>query len=87
MVQWGMQCVGLALCPAVRAAEVRVAVATNFAIPLKRLMNRFEQETGHQAHLSVGATAKLYAQIKNGAPFDVFLAADVDTPARLPLKP
>lgn len=73
----------LALWPAVQAAEVRVAVAANFATPMKLLANRFEQETGHQARLSVGATAKLYAQIKNGAPFDVFLAADTDTPAKL----
>ena len=73
----------LALWPAVQAAEVRVAVAANFATPMKLLASRFEQETGHQAQISVGATAKLYAQIKNGAPFDVFLAADTDTPAKL----
>ena len=73
----------LALWPAVQAAEVRVAVAANFATPMKLLASRFEQETGHQAQISVGATAKLYTQIKNGAPFDVFLAADTDTPAKL----
>jgi molybdate transport system substrate-binding protein len=68
-----------------RAADpvVRVAVAANFATPLKLLMRRFEQESGYQALLSVGATAKLYAQIQSGAPFDVLLAADTDTPVRL----
>lgn len=74
---------GLLICSTTQAETVRVAVAANFASPMKLLMSRFEQESGHQALLSVGATAKLYAQIKNGAPFDVFLAADVDTPARL----
>lgn len=83
ILQLGLLYVGLALYPLVQAAEVRVAVAANFALPMKLLMDRFEQETGHQVHQSVGATAKLYAQIKNGAPFDVLLAADVDTPARL----
>lgn len=68
-----------------RAADqvVRVAVAANFATPMKLLMRRFEQETGYQALLSIGATAKLYAQIQSGAPFDVLLAADTDTPVRL----
>ena len=67
----------------VHAQPVRVALAANFATPMKLLVSRFEKETGHKALLSVGATAKLYAQIKSGAPFDVFLAADTDTPTRL----
>lgn len=73
----------LALGPTAQAAEVRVAVAANFVTPLKALSADFEQASGHTLQLSSGATAKLYAQIKNGAPFDVFLAADTDTPARL----
>lgn len=73
----------LLLCGAAQAELVRVAVAANFAGPMKLLAQRFEQETGYTALLSVGATAKLYAQIKNGAPFDVFLAADTETPAQL----
>jgi len=43
----------------------------------------FEQDTGHKAQLSFGSTGKFYAQIKNGAPFDILLAADDETPARL----
>ncbi|MDO9198853.1 molybdate ABC transporter substrate-binding protein [Rhodoferax sp.] len=77
----------LALWSAAQAAEaqsvVRVAVAANFASPLKALAADFEKDTGHKMVLSAGATAKLYAQIKSGAPFDVFLAADDQTPARL----
>lgn len=73
----------LALGSAAQADEVRVAVAANFATPLKALAADFEKSTGHKLLLSAGATGKLYAQIKSGAPFDVFLAADDATPARL----
>ena len=72
-----------ALCLSAQADEVRVAVAANFATPLKTLAADFEKDTGHTLALSAGATGKLYAQIKSGAPFDVFLSADDETPARL----
>ena len=72
-----------ALCVGAQADEVRVAVAANFAAPLKTLALEFEKDSGHTLLLSAGATGKLYAQIKSGAPFDVFLSADEQTPARL----
>ncbi len=65
------------------AAQAHVAVASNFAAPMKELAAQFEQATGHTLTLSTGATGKFYAQIKHGAPFDVLLAADDETPARL----
>lgn len=65
------------------ADEVRVAVAANFTAPMKLIAAEFERETGHKAVLSFGATGKFYAQITNGAPFDVFLAADDERPAKL----
>jgi molybdate transport system substrate-binding protein len=65
------------------AADIQVAVAANFAAPMKAIAAAFEKATGHKAVSSFGATGQLYAQIKNGAPFDVFLAADDATPARL----
>ena len=65
------------------AAEVSVAVAANFTAPMKRIAEEFEKETGHKAVLSYGATGRFYAQITNGAPFDVFLSADDETPAKL----
>ena len=65
------------------AAEVNVAVAANFSAPMQIIAADFERATGHKALLSLGATGKFYAQIKNGAPFDVLLAADDETPARL----
>ncbi|MES2941244.1 MAG: molybdate ABC transporter substrate-binding protein [Pseudomonadota bacterium] len=65
------------------ADEVQVAVAANFTNPMKLIAADFEKETGHKAVLSFGATGRFYAQISNGAPFDVLLAADDETPAKL----
>ncbi len=65
------------------ADEVQVAVAANFTAPMQRIAAQFEKDTGHKAVLSFGATGKFYAQIVNGAPFEVLLAADDETPARL----
>jgi molybdate transport system substrate-binding protein len=50
---------------------------------MQQIAAGFEKETGHKALLSTGATGKFYAQIKNGAPFHVLLAADDETPAKL----
>jgi molybdate transport system substrate-binding protein len=66
-----------------QAGEVRVAVAANFAAPMQRIALLFEQDTGHKAVLSIGSTGNFYAQIRNGAPFDVLLAADDETPVKL----
>jgi len=71
------------LLDAAHAADVSVAVAANFAAPMQKIAAAFEQETGHRATLAFGSTGKFYAQIKNGAPFHVLLAADDETPARL----
>nr|UOZ97026.1 Molybdate-binding protein ModA [Cupriavidus sp.] len=65
------------------AGEVRVAVAANFTAPMKIIAHDFQQDTGHKATLAFGATGQFYAQIKNGAPFAVLLAADDETPARI----
>ncbi len=73
----------LAAANVVQADEVQVAVAANFTAPMKEIAARFEQDTGHKVLSTVGATGKFYAQIKNGAPFDVLLAADDETPAKL----
>ena len=65
------------------AGEAHVAVAANFASPLKALGEAFARQTGHKLVASAGSTGKLYAQIRNGAPFDVFLSADDVAPKRL----
>ncbi len=65
------------------ADEVQVAVAANFTGPMQVIAALFEKDTGHKAVLSFGATGKFYAQINNGAPFELMLSADDETPARL----
>lgn len=61
----------------------RVAVAANFADAAKRLAADYSKQSGHRIEISAASTGKLYAQIHNGAPFDVLLAADAETPRRL----
>jgi molybdate transport system substrate-binding protein len=65
------------------ADEISVAVAANFTAPFTKIAAAFEKDTGHKLMASFGSTGKFYAQIKNGAPFEVLLAADDETPARL----
>lgn len=65
------------------ADEVKVAVASNFTGPMQAISALFERDTGHKPSLAFGSTGKFYAQIVNGAPFEVLLAADDETPARL----
>lgn len=67
----------------VRAAEVNVAVAANFTAPMKQIAADFERQTGHKAQLAFGSSGKFYAQIKNGAPFQIFLSADDEKTSRL----
>ena len=74
----------LTAAPAISLAdEARIAVAANFAEPIKAVAAVLEKTTGHTLKVTLGATGKLYAQIKNGAPFDVLLAADTKAPAQL----
>jgi molybdate transport system substrate-binding protein len=65
------------------AEEISVAVAANFTAPMQKIAAEFEKSTGHKAQLVFGSTGKFYAQIKAGAPFQLLLAADDETPARL----
>jgi molybdate transport system substrate-binding protein len=76
-------CLLLIVSPWVQAGSLNVAVASNFVNPAKQLAEKFSHETGHTVNLSSGSTAKLYTQITNGAPFDVFLAATAREPQRL----
>ena len=65
------------------AAEVHIAVAANFTAPINEIAAAFEKASGHKVIAAFGPTGGLYTQIKHGAPFEVFLAADDSTPARL----
>jgi len=64
------------------AKEFKVAVAANFTEPAKEIAIAFEKATGQKPVLSFGATGQFYAQISQGAPFDIFLAADKSTPTK-----
>lgn len=65
------------------AKEIRVAVASNFSETMKALVDGFEANTDHEVTLIIGSTGKQYAQIINGAPFDLFFAADMERPKLL----
>ncbi len=70
----------LSAAPAALAGETQVAVAANFTAPAKDIAAAFKDKTGHEAALSFGASGQFYAQIQQGAPFQVFLSADADRP-------
>ncbi|MDR0457540.1 MAG: molybdate ABC transporter substrate-binding protein [Burkholderiaceae bacterium] len=82
-VRLALTCFAALSFAAARADTVNVAVAANFAAPAKALAAVLRQTTGHTASLSFGATGTFTAQIENGAPFDVLLAADTQSPAKL----
>ncbi|WP_262695167.1 molybdate ABC transporter substrate-binding protein [Kordiimonas aquimaris] len=67
----------------VAADTVHVAVASNFLKPAQDIKIQFERETNHSVILSAASTGQLYNQITQGAPFDVFLAADQMRPLLL----
>jgi len=76
----------LALCclsTSAHAGEVQVAVAANFAGPAAKIGEAFTAATGHALKVSTGSTGKFHSQVIGGAPFEVLLAADVETPKRL----
>ena len=83
MVRWIVWFVASFATAIAVADEVQVAVAANFTLPMQRIAAEFERDTGHKALLSFGATGRFYAQIKNGAPFELLLSADEETPTRL----
>ncbi len=67
----------------VSADTIRIAVASNFYPTLTRLIQVLSKESRHEFDVISGSTGILYAQIENGAPFDIFMAADVLRPSLL----
>ena len=83
MPRWAL-CVGFVLaCGPANAAGLSVAVASNFLAPLEAIVKAYVATGGEPVQISPGATGHHYAQIVNGAPYDVFLAADQARPQRL----
>ncbi len=77
--RWVLFAVSGLMCQAAFAGEVNAAVAANFAAPMQQIVALFGKETGNTVKMSFGATGKFYSQIREGAPFDVLLAADEKT--------
>src|SRR4051812_30299969 len=67
----------------VHAADVLIAVAVDFVAPIQKIVAAFEVQSVHRVKLAIGSTGGFSTQIRNGAPIDVLLAADDETPARL----
>lgn len=74
----------LALLPGIAgAAEIRIAVASNFMPAMHEIAAEFKKETGHNVRIVGGSSGKFYAQIKSGAPFQAFFSADAAKPRQL----
>lgn len=73
----------LSILSPLHAEDVDVAVAANFTTAARAISRAFEKETGHRVRLSSGSTGKFFTQIQSGAPFDVLLSADQETPEKL----
>jgi molybdate transport system substrate-binding protein len=74
---------GLLMSLSALADTVQVAVASNFGGAMQQIAPAFHQATGHELKVTTAGTGKLYAQIRNGAPFEVLLSADDKTPKKL----
>ncbi|MBL8359638.1 MAG: molybdate ABC transporter substrate-binding protein [Rubrivivax sp.] len=83
LIRWSVPVLFVLAAVSTRAGEVSVAVAANFAVPLERIGAAFTAATGHTLKVSPGATGKFHSQIVAGAPFEVLLAADAETPRKL----
>ncbi len=68
---------------AARAEEILVAVASNFSAPMEQISAVFEEQTEHELNLVFGSSGRLFAQIQNGAPFQLFFSADQQKPQQL----
>jgi len=67
----------------VHAGEITIAAATDLNFPFKEIVAEFEKTTGHTVKLSLGSSGNFFAQLSNGAPFDLFFSADISYPKKL----
>ena len=65
------------------ATEIRIAVASNFLMPMKIIKQTFENKNKTKIYLSSGSSGNLYSQIINGAPLDIFLSANQYLPKKI----
>ncbi len=73
----------LCLCSLCSAQELTVAAASDLQSVFPEIAARFQKETGHSVKLIFGSSGNFFAQIQNGAPFDIFFSADIDYPKKL----
>ena len=83
LLRAALSCLALLAALSARAGEVQVAAAANLASTVEKIAAAFARDTGHKAVVALGSTGKFHAQIRNGAPFEVLLAADAETPRKL----
>ena len=69
--------------PAGAAQEIRVAAAADLQFTLDELGTQYEKQTTRKMNVSYGSSGNFFAQIQNGAPFDVFLSADIEYQRKL----
>ncbi len=67
----------------VRAEEIAVAAASDLNFAIKEVIGEFEKQTGHRVKLSLGSSGNFYAQLQQGAPFDLYFSADIGYPKKL----
>ncbi|HEY2381650.1 MAG TPA: molybdate ABC transporter substrate-binding protein [Terriglobia bacterium] len=65
------------------ALAINVAAASDLSFPIKEIVQAYQQQTGNEVRLTLGSSGNFFTQIQNGAPFDVFLSADIDYPKQL----
>jgi len=82
-MKWLIGFLWLLMVAPLEAEQVNVAAASDLNFAIKEIIQQFERETGHKVRLTLGSSGNFYAQIVNGAPFDVFLSADLDYPRQL----
>jgi molybdate transport system substrate-binding protein len=84
--KWTVAVLACVLClwvSAARAAEITVAAAADLNFAFKEIVVDFEKKTGNTVRLSLGSSGNFYAQLSNGAPFDLFFSADIGYPKKL----
>src|SRR5713101_5914152 len=84
--KWTVAFLACVLClwvSAARAAEITVAAAADLNFAFKEIVVDFEKKTRNTVKLSLGSSGNFYAQLSNGAPFDVFFSADIGYPKKL----
>ena len=74
------------LCFETTSEEIHAAVASNFSDAMKEIVEKFELRRNHEVILSFGSTGRLYSQLMNGAPYDLFFSADSKRPEMLEIN-